>query len=71
MFSHALGISQAQQMNGLLNGVCYTGKFESGMYNIPIDVHGNSVLTGHGAGSKDRNKRFTISKLEVFLIGQA
>jgi len=55
-------------MNKDRGGLCWTNEKGIGLYRIPTDTEGNSVLTGEGSDTKDDRKRFTIKELEVFLL---
>ena len=52
------------------DGLCRTNNHynDSGQYNIPVDKHGNCVLTGQGKGQPNDKKYFTCTALEVFLV---
>ena len=55
-------------MNSADAGYCWTNNSDGAKYNVGTDAHGNSQLTGDGAGKADREKRFTATEIEVFLI---
>jgi len=55
-------------MNRDKGGNCFTNEACNGLYRIPTDSEGNSILTGEGSGYKTDEKKFTIRELEVFLV---
>ena len=66
-FAFSLAMASHDPMNEFGKGYCYTNEEGWGKYRIPVDMHGNSVLTGEGAGQGDK-KRFTVKEVEVFLV---
>ena len=57
-----------KQMNSKDCGVCFTNNVDQGMYNIPVDAEGKSVLTGDGGSIPSDYQDFTCTELEVFRV---
>ena len=55
-------------MNAEGNGLCCTNKCGGDNYRVPSDAHGNSLLTGDGAGKKDDMKTFTLVAIETWQL---
>ena len=53
-------------MNGNDKGCCYINNWT--YMDIGCDSEGNHVLTGDGKGKSDKQKRFTCTALEVYLV---
>jgi len=66
-FYQALALGSGKDMR---SGRCITNNHEGedGQFNIPVDEHGNCVLTGEGKGLPDGEKDFTATGIEVFLV---